>query len=127
MQAEEQEDRSQKALDKSANAVSKWKQRKAERNESPLAAAQSNRGESYPGMATRLKDGSGKSVMAVVNGVKVAETAIPQQVNNRVYFPIEECAVEFFQDSPKRWRWARGEQVWFDLVIPSVVIKEAAW
>ncbi len=83
--------------------VREWKQRKSEHAESPLAAAKLRRlNESKTLVMT--SSSSRQRAVAMVNRVKVAETERPQMIMDRIYFPIEDCAVEFFEDSPKRWR-----------------------
>lgn len=88
--------------DADKDRVREWVRRKNEHVESPLAAAQ--RGGSSEPAASKPTDSESRRILAMVNGIKVAETYRPQLVNDRVYFPVEDCVLEFFQDSPKRWR-----------------------
>ena len=74
-------------------AVTEWKQRKASHAQDPLNAIR--------GTACPQPDGL---VTACVNGVVVASSSRVQWANRRAYFPMEDCAVDHFRSSVKRWR-----------------------
>ena len=80
-----------------ADGVREWKARKALRAESPLAVLL--RGEVL--VAARA---AGVKAEARIDGAVVALTERAQVVNQRVYFPLEDCALHLLRDSPKRWR-----------------------
>lgn len=77
--------------------VHEWKTRKATHVESPLAVLL--RGDKL--FADRRE---GLRAEAVADGEVVAKTERAQLVNQRVYFPLEDCSLNLFRDSAKRWR-----------------------
>ena len=84
------------ATSKSDN-VREWKARKAEHVESPLAVLL--RGEKLvdtrePGVRAEARTG----------GALLARSECAQIVNQRIYFPIEDCSMNHLRDSTKRWR-----------------------
>ena len=80
----------------SAQAVRRWQERKASHTESPLAIMRS--GAPAPIRA------AGVPAEARVAGRLLARTDRAQVVNQRVYFPLEDCDARMLVDSPKRWR-----------------------
>jgi len=77
--------------------VREWKARKAEHVESPLAVLL--RGETL--VATREP---GVRAEARAGGAVLARSECAQVVNQRIYFPIEDCTLHYLRDSAKRWR-----------------------
>ena len=47
--------------------------------------------------------------------------------NQRYYFPVSDVNSKFIKASEKRWRWARGEQIWYSVKAGSIWIKNCAW
>ena len=79
------------------DGVRGWMARKAAHVESPLAVLQ--RGD--PLVPARAP---GVAAEARADGVVLARTERAQVVNQRVYFPLEDCDLRLLRDSPKRWR-----------------------
>jgi len=92
--------------------VSEWIARKADRAESPLAVARAAREQRKVGAcgmgagmtATAPAPRDAAITIAVCNGVEIARSARAELVSRRVWFPLEDCALESFKDSEKRWR-----------------------
>jgi len=79
------------------DGVREWKARKATHVESPLAAL-------LRGEAPAAARAPGVRAEARADGVVLARTERAQVVNQRVYFPLEDCDLRLLRDSPKRWR-----------------------
>lgn len=90
----------------SAAGVAEWVARKEARAESPLAAARALRAAArehrQAGAASAVSASS--SAVAVCDGVEIARSGRAVVVSRRVWFPPEDCALECFEDSAKRWR-----------------------
>lgn len=78
-------------------AVREWMARKVAHAESPLALL--SRGE-----ALVQQRCPGKRAEARVNGTVLVRSERAQVVNQRIYFPLEDCVAAMLRDSPKRWR-----------------------
>ena len=81
-----------------SESVREWKARKAEHEESPLAVLL--RG----GVLVESARAPGVRAEARIDGVILARTERAQVVNQRVYFPLEDCSLNLLCDSTKRWR-----------------------
>ena len=81
-----------------SEGVREWKARKAEHEESPLAVLL--RG----GVLVEAARAPGVRAEARIDGVILARTERAQVVNQRVYFPLEDCSLNLLRDSKKRWR-----------------------
>ena len=75
--------------------VREWMERKARHVESPLLAVQGG------AKASRV---AGVRAEAHIGGAILAQSDCAQIVNQRLYFPIEDCCTRLLRDSPKRWR-----------------------
>ena len=80
------------------DAVREWKARKAAQAESPLAVL------SRGSVLVQAPRRPGKRAEARVGGMVLATTERAQVVNQRIYFPLEDCQATLLRDSPKRWR-----------------------
>jgi len=87
-----------KEAESESESVREWKARKAEHEESPLAVLL--RG----GVLVEAARAPGVRAEARIDGVILARSERAQVVNQRVYFPLEDCSLDMLRDSTKRWR-----------------------
>lgn len=85
----------------SAAGVAEWVARKEARAESPLPAARALRAAAREAGASCA---SSTGAVAVCDGFQIARSARAEVVSRRVWFPLEDCKLECFEDSAKRWR-----------------------
>ena len=111
------------SLEKSDN-VKDWKRRKATNANDPFDTIRKEEASKY----NYVYDGKYYQGKVVVGSHHVISSSNRIVVaNQRYYFPISDVNSKFIKASKKRWRWARGEQIWYSVKAGSVSIKNCAW
>ena len=57
----------------------------------------------------------------------MATTSRAVIANRRYYIPAHDIKCKYFEPSNKRHRWARGEQIWYNLNVKSKIIKNCCY
>lgn len=83
-----------------AGRVAEWRRRKDTHTHDPMLAQQLMQ------MAGggRQQAGGGTAVVAKLGRAVLARSSRVQYVNQRAYFPVEDCVAARFLPSGKRWR-----------------------
>ena len=109
--------------------VQEWVQRKARKTLDPLELLQLNTNAdieySLPTEKSKLS-----SYTVRFNGVLVAKSSRCVLAGRNIYIPITDfkySRILQHANSNKRWRWARGEQVWYDVTVKNTVVLDAAY
>ena len=111
------------SLEKSER-VKDWKRRKATNATDPFDTIKKGEETKYNQVYDR-KYYQGKVVVGSNHVISSSNRIVV--ANQRYYFPVSDVNPKFIKASEKRWRWARGEQIWYSVKAGSVSIKNCAW
>mmetsp|Transcript_33870 Transcript_33870/g.40962 ORF Transcript_33870/g.40962 Transcript_33870/m.40962 type:complete len:109 (-) Transcript_33870:189-515(-) len=101
--------------------VAEWKTRKAAHAQDPLEALSQRQQNTHkpgseqlgtsgggeeegPTYEVRAGEEGGPTYEVRALGTLIGRSTRVQHVNNRYYFPLEDCKLKYFQSSNKRWR-----------------------